>query len=74
MSVVEEMIRDLQFRMPEVMIHVSERCAEFNLILHLQNREEYTISGFPRLLTGKEVQPGNKLYLLKSVLFRSIIN
>jgi len=38
-SVAEEIIHDLQFRMPEVMIHVSKRCDEFNLVLHFQNRD-----------------------------------
>ncbi|KAE9366741.1 FabD/lysophospholipase-like protein [Stipitochalara longipes BDJ] len=54
-SVIEAMIHSLQFRMPEIMINISERFAEFNITLHLKNREEYSISGFPRFFAGERV-------------------
>ncbi|KAN0107869.1 hypothetical protein V8E51_007611 [Hyaloscypha variabilis] len=54
-SVIEAMIDNLQFHMPEVLINISERCAEFNIDLRLKNGEEYPISGFPRFLAGERV-------------------
>jgi hypothetical protein len=64
LKVIEDMIHHLRFHMPEVIINVSERYAEFNITLRLKNKEEYSISGFPRFLVGKEVQTRSKLSLL----------
>lgn len=50
--------------MPEVSIRVSERCGEFDVVLRLENTEQYSISGFPRLLSGKGVQTGSEFYLI----------
>ena len=72
--VVNDMIHDLHFRMPEVKIHVSQRCAQFNAMLHLDNKEEYSISGFPRSIVGKGAQTRSKLYLFRALLFRPSIN
>jgi hypothetical protein len=60
------MIHQDHFHMPEVSIRVSEQCGEFDVVLRLENTEEYSISGFPRLLAGKGVQTGSKFYLLCS--------
>lgn len=56
--VVGDMIRNLHFRMPEVKIRISQRCAQFDVMLHLDNEEEYSISGFPRSIVGKGAQIG----------------
>jgi hypothetical protein len=36
------MIHNLHFRMPEVKIRISQRCTQFNVVLHLDNKEEYS--------------------------------
>lgn len=61
------MIHDDHFHMPEVSIRVSKRCGEFDVVIRLENMEEYSISGFPRLLAGKRAQTGSKSCLLCSL-------
>lgn len=63
LSVIEGMIHHDRFDMPEVSVRVSERCGEFNVVLRLENAEEYSISGFPRVIAGKGVQTGSKFNL-----------
>jgi len=73
-NVIEAMIDNLQFHMPEVLINISERCAEFNIDLRLKNGEEYPISGFPRFLAGERVvQIESRRYFRYSVLFMPIL-
>ncbi|KAF8847642.1 hypothetical protein BDZ45DRAFT_315849 [Acephala macrosclerotiorum] len=55
-QVIEDMIHDLKFRMPELNIRLAKQAAEVDAKLLFANREEYTISGFPRLIVGKRAQ------------------
>ncbi|CZR51334.1 uncharacterized protein PAC_01209 [Phialocephala subalpina] len=55
-QVIEDMIHDLQFRMPELKIRLSQQAAEVDITLLFANRKEYSISGFPRTLAGKGAQ------------------
>jgi hypothetical protein len=61
-----DMIHNLRFSMPEVKIHISPRCGQFDVMLFLKNTEKFSISGFPRSIAGKEAQTSSKLYLLHS--------
>jgi hypothetical protein len=55
------MIHDLQFHMPEIKVRVSQRTADFDARLLFANREEYSISGFPRSIIKKKIQTGKFL-------------
>jgi hypothetical protein len=68
-AAVYDMIHNLRFPLPEVKIHISPRCGQFDVMLCLKNTEKFSISGFPRSILGKGAQTPSKLYLLHSLLF-----
>ena len=53
-KVTEEMILDLQFRMPPIEIALSHRLAVLEISLQLDGDETHCISGFPRTLAKVE--------------------
>src|SRR5215469_11266045 len=53
-KVTEEMILDLQFRMPPIEIVLSHRLAVLEISLQLDGDETHCISGFPRTLAKVE--------------------
>lgn len=53
-SAIDDMIMHLHFQIPDIMIQISEPASRVMGVLHLENGEEYAISGFPRQLAGAD--------------------
>ncbi|PMD66204.1 uncharacterized protein K444DRAFT_624710 [Hyaloscypha bicolor E] len=51
---IQEMIVELRFQMPNIKLRISEPLPKVSAVLRSESGEEYSISGFPRVLLGKK--------------------
>lgn len=63
--VIQDMIVELRFQMPKIRLLISEPFAKVSAVLRSETGEEYSISGFPRVLLGKKEEARGRLRLLQ---------
>jgi hypothetical protein len=63
--VIQDMIVELRFQMPKIKLRISEPFAKVSAVRRSENGEEYSISGFPRVLLGKKEEARGRLPFLQ---------
>jgi len=65
--VIQDMLVELRFQMPKIRLGISEPFAKVSAVLRSENGEEYSISGFPRVLLGKKEEARGKSHPLQII-------